>query len=173
MTAALHGDPASCSQVGGSLRRLAADLRSAGAASGEAHTLLGEDWSGRVARSVGRRTRTLVDAASAATEELDRVGSLLQDHATDLAEALQQARAVEEAAQQAGLAVADGRVVPRWGVAGVADEEALGVREARRSELQAQLDHAVLQLTRRRARLTAALEAARSVLAHHSAALRE
>jgi hypothetical protein len=115
----------------------------------------------------------VVDAAAAAAEELDRAGALLQDHATDLADALQQARAVEEAAQQAGLAVADGRVVLRWGVAGVADEEALEVREERRSELQAQLDHAVLQLARRRARLTAALEAARSVLADHSAALRE
>jgi hypothetical protein len=97
----------------------------------------------------------------------------LQDHATDLAEALQQARAVEEAAQREGLAVADGRVVPRWGVAGVADEAALDAREARRSDLQTQLDHAVLQLSRRRARLTAALEAAHSTLADHGAALRE
>jgi hypothetical protein len=173
VTIALHGDPASCSQAGGSLRRLAAHLRSATDVAAQAQAVLGEDWSGRVARGVGRRTAVVVDAATAAADELDRVGALMQDHATDLAEALQQARAVEEAAQQEGLAVADGRVVPRWGVAGVADEAALDAREARRSDLQTQLDHAVLQLSRRRARLTAALEAARSTLADHGAALRE
>lgn len=173
MTAALHGDPGSCSQVGGSLRRLATALRSAAGRTAHEHEQLADEWSGRVARALGRRTVVVVDAATTAAEELDRVGAQLQDHATDLAEALQDVRAVEEAAQAAGLAVTDGRVVPRWGVAGVANEDAVDVREERRAELQARLDHTVLQLSRRRARLTATLEAARTVLADHAAALRE
>lgn len=172
MTAALHGDPGSCSQVGGSLRRLATELRSAARRTAHEHEQVAHEWSGRVARDLGRRTGAVVDAATTAAEELDRVGAQLQDHATDLAEALQEARAVEEAAQTAGLAVTDGRVVPRWGVAGVADEDTVDVREARRAELTARLDHTVLQLSRRRARLTATLETARTVLADHAATLR-
>jgi hypothetical protein len=131
------------------------------------------EWSGRVARTVGRGSRTLLDATSAAAAELDRTGALLQDHATDLAEALHDSRAVAARAEAEGLTVTDGRVVPRWGVAGIADEDALTAREARRAELQAELDHVTLQLSRRRARVAAALEAASAVLAHHSAALRE
>lgn len=173
MTAAVQGDPASCSQVGGSLRRLAARLRAAASPVAAAHDELGVEWSGRVARTVGRGTRSAIDATWATATELDRTGALLQDHATDLAEALQDARAVEQRAQAAGLAVDDGRVVPPWGVSGVADEATQATREQRRAELQAELDHVVLRLTRRRARLTAALETARAVLADHSAALRE
>lgn len=173
MTAAVHGDPASCSQAGGSLRRLAAELRAATSPAAAAHDDLGVEWSGRVARTVGTGSRAVLDATSAAAAELDRTGALIQDHATDLAEALHDARAVEARAQAEGLTVTDGRVVPRWGVAGVADEDALAAREARRAELQAELDHVVLQLGRRRARLAAALEAASTALADHSAALRE
>jgi hypothetical protein len=173
VTAAVHGDPASCSHVGGSLRHLAARLRTATTRAQDAQTDLGEEWSGRVARTVGRRTAVVVETATAAAAELDRTGALLQDHATDLAEALQSVRAVEERAQGLGLSVIDGRVEPRWGVTGVADEDALAAREQRRAELQAELDHVVLQLSRRRARLASALEAAQSTLADHSAVLRE
>lgn len=173
MTAAVYGDPASCSQVGGSLRHLASRLRAASSPVAAAHDDLDVEWSGRVARTLGRGTRAVLDATSAAATELDRTGALLQDHATDLAEALQDVRAVEQRAQAAGLSVDNGRVVPPWGVSGVADESAQAAREQRRDELQAELDRVVLQLGRRRARLTAALEAARAVLADHSAALRE
>jgi hypothetical protein len=58
-------------------------------------------------------------------------------------------------------------------VAGVADEAAAAAREAQRDDLQARLDRAVLHLTRRRSRLAASLEAARAVLAGHSADLRQ
>jgi hypothetical protein len=70
------------------------------------------------------------------------------------------------------LAVAEGQVVLPWGVAGVADVGASAAREEQRAALQAQLDRVVLQVTRRRARLTASLEDARVVLAEHSATLR-
>ena len=172
MSAAVHGDPASCSQVGGSLRRLASQLRAAGAQVQATQAELADEWSGRVARTVGRGSATVVEATTAAAAELDRAGALLQDHATDLAESLQEVRALEERAQVAGLSIQDGRVVLRWGVSGVADEDALAAREARRTGLQAELDRVVLQLGRRRARLTAALEAATALLADHSSLLR-
>ena len=172
MSAAVHGDPASCSQVGGSLRRLASQLRAAGSQVQTTQAALADEWSGRVARSVGRGATTVVEAATAAAAELDRAGALLQDHATDLAESLQEVRALEERAQAAALSIQDGRVVPQWGVSGVADEDALAAREARRAELQSELDRVVLQLGRRRARLTAALEAATALLADHSSLLR-
>ena len=173
MTIAVHGDPASCSQAGGSLRRLASELQAATNRAAGLHRALDEEWSGRVARAVGRGSRALLEASSSTAAELDRAGALLQDHATDLAEALQEVRAVEERAQAAGLAVAEGRVVLPWGVAGVADEAAAAAREAQRDDLQARLDRAVLHLTRRRSRLAASLEAARAVLAGHSADLRQ
>lgn len=172
MTIAVHGDPASCSQAGGALRRLASQLQAASTRAADAQRSLDEEWSGRVARTVGRGCRTLAEEASATAAELDRAGALLQDHATDLAEALQEVRAVEQLAEVAGLSVDRGRVRPPWGVTGLADEAGSAVRETRRAELQTQLDRAVLHLTRRRTRLAASLDAARSVLADHSAALR-
>lgn len=173
MSAAVHGDPASCSQVGGSLRRLASQLRAAGTRAQTTQTELVDEWSGRVARTVGRGTSTVLDATTAAAAELDRTGALLQDHATDLAESLQEVRALEERARAVGLSVDDGRVAPQWGVTGVADHDALATRETRRTELQSELDRVVLQLGRRRARLTAALETATTLLADHSRLLRE
>lgn len=173
MTIAVHGDPASCSQAGGSLRRLASELKAATGRAAEAHRSVDEEWSGRVAHAVGRGCRLLLDASSATAVELDRAGAQLQEHATDLAEALQEVRAVKQLAGAAGLAVVEGRVVLPWGVAGVADVGTSAAREEQRAALQAQLDRAVLQLTRRRSRLTASLEDARVVLAEHSATLRQ
>ncbi len=173
MTIAVHGDPASCSQAGGSLRRLASELKAATGRAAEAHRSVDEEWSGRVAHTVGRGCRLLLETSSATAVELDRAGAQLQEHATDLAEALQEVRAVEQLAGAAGLAVAEGRVVLPWGVAGVADVGASAAREEQRAALQAQLDRAVLQLTRRRSRLTASLEDARVVLTEHSATLRQ
>jgi hypothetical protein len=173
VTIALHGDPASCSQAGGSLRRLASELRAATARAAEAHRSLDEEWSGRVAHTVGRGCRALLEASAAAAAELDRAGAQLQEHATDLAEALQEVRTVEQRAGATGLAVAEGQVVLPWGVAGVADVGASAAREEQRAALQAQLDRVALQVTRRRARLTASLEDARVVLAEHSATLRQ
>jgi hypothetical protein len=173
VNASVHGDPASCSQVGGSLRRLASQLRAAGSQVQATQADLVDEWSGRVARTVGRGTTTVGEATTAVAAELDRTGALLQDHATDLAEALQEVRALEQRAGAVGLSVVDGRVTPRWGVSGVADHDALAAREARRSELQSELDRVALHLARRRARLTAALEAATALLADHSSLLRE
>jgi hypothetical protein len=172
MTMVVHGDPASCSQTGGALRRLASRLAAAGRRAEHAGAELDEAWSGRVARGVGQRQRLLVDSARSVAAELDRAGSALQAHATDLAETLQELRAIEGQAAAAGLRIVEGRVELPWGVRGVAEEEAAALRESRRADLQSQLDRVVLLHVRRRARLAAAAEVARAVLAEHAAGLR-
>jgi hypothetical protein len=171
MTGAVHGDPASCSQTGGALRRLASRITAATGRAEHAGAALDEVWSGRVAREIGQRQRLLVDTARGVAAELDRAGSALQEHATDLAETLQELRAIEESAAAAGLRVVDGRVELPWGVRGVADEGAAAARESRRADLQAQLDRVVMLHARRRARLCGSVEAARAVLAEHATGL--
>ena len=121
MTAPLHGDPASCSQTGGALRRLASTLEAASVRAGQAGSHAEESWTGRVARDIGKRRGLLVETTQTTAAQLDRTGMALQAHATDLAEALHEARAVEERATVAGLRVVDGQVRLPWGVSGVAD----------------------------------------------------
>jgi hypothetical protein len=75
---------------------------------------------------------------------------VLQDHATDLADLVARARALEERARAAGLEVRDGRVERAWGVTGAADADADRAREASRGALQADLDLVLAQHTRRR-----------------------
>ena len=166
------GDPASCSLVGGSLRRLATTLRTSGRATRAA--LAAPDL-GRPGTVVARARRQLTgvdDAAAATAEELDRVGSALQDHAADLAEAIADVRAVAARADSAGLQVADGRVVPAWGVIGVADPPADSTREEQRRALQSELDRLLAVLAARRHRLASTVAASSSVLADHARALR-
>jgi hypothetical protein len=175
VSAGLQGDPGSCSQAGGSLRRLASRLESAATraerTSGEVAPG-SEPWTGRVARDLGRRQRALVDAARATSAQLDRVGSALQEHSSDLAEALQELRDLEGRAAAAGLRVVDGRVELQWGVAGVADAGDTAARHDLRDELQTRVDRVLLLLARRRARVAEALEAARQALADEAAAVR-
>lgn len=172
MSAALAGDPASCSQAGGSLRRLATALRDA-----EARMTTGFDdpelaWSGRAATTARRSWGRLSLASRTLADELDRVGSQLQDHAADLAEAVHVARHVEDRAAAAGLRQVDGRLTPAWGVTGVADSAAVAAQEATRASLQAELDTALVQLGRRRARLAAVTEASGERILEQTAALR-
>jgi hypothetical protein len=172
VTGPLAGDPASCSLAAGSLRRLASQLQASGARTAGAGDDLDSASSGRVVRGLGRRRALLLEAAHTTAAELDRTGSLLQDHATDLAEALQELRAVESLAVEHGLDVADGRVALRWGVSGLADPSAAAALEQTRAGLQARLDSAALHLGRRRARLADSLEQVRVALAARSAELR-
>lgn len=172
MTALLHGDPASCSQTGGALRRLASTLEAASVHVGQAGSPAEESWTGRVARDIGKRNRLLVETAQATAAQLDRTGMALQAHATDLAEALHEARAVEERATVAGLRVVDGQVRLPWGVSGVADAASVTVLQDQRDLLQAELDRAAVLLARRRQRLVGTLTAARVELAEQALALR-
>ncbi|MEO5981227.1 MAG: hypothetical protein ABIQ13_02815 [Pedococcus sp.] len=166
------GDPASCSRVGGSLRQLATALRTNGRAT---HTAIADpalQRPGTVVARARRRLTGLDDAATVAAHELDRVGSALQDHAADLAEAGADVRAVVARAESAGLRVADGRLAPAWGVSGVADGPADATREEQREALQSELDRLLAVLAARRHRLAATMAASSSLLADHATALR-
>lgn len=172
MTALLHGDPGSCSQTGGALRQLASTLEAASVRVGQAGSHAKESWTGRAARDIGRRHGLLVETAQAAAAQLDRTGMALQAHATDLAEALHEVRAVEERATVAGLRVVDGQVRLPWGVSGVADAASVSGLQDQRDLLQAELDRAAVLLARRRQRLVEILTAARVELAEQARALR-
>ena len=173
----VHGDPASLSQTGGALRQLASRLRTTGRG---AHTAfddaLAEDAAGgrrdRVVVAARRQYDAVDAAAAAAAVELDRAGSAVQAHASDLAEAVAKARAVAARADAAGLRVVDGVVLPAWGVAGVADGSATQSREQVQSQLQAELDQLGVLLARRRSALVSALADSRDLLAGHAARLR-
>jgi hypothetical protein len=175
MTDAVRGDPASCSQAGGALRRLAARLR---VAPGPTLAALRQDAGavparpGPVLGHARRQVDALDDATSDLVAQLDRIGSALQAHATDLAEAVAQARGVVGRAEAAGLRVHDGRVAPAWGVTGVADQDASAARAATAASLQAELDRVVAVLGRRRRRLTAVLSDSTGVLTDRALRLR-
>ncbi|HET7820059.1 MAG TPA: hypothetical protein VFL10_00925, partial [Ornithinibacter sp.] len=104
------GDPASLSACAGTARSVAERL--AGHATGvrTASDELGEGWAGRTSAATRRRTADLATATDVTAGQLDRVGRVLQDHATDLADLVARARALEERARAAGLEVRDGRV---------------------------------------------------------------
>ncbi|KRE57201.1 hypothetical protein [Phycicoccus sp. Soil748] len=170
---AVAGDAASCSRVGGSLRRLAASLRTeARAVDAVVAQAREEPRPGAVVVRSLRRAGRLGDAAAAAAHELDRVGSVLQDHAADLAEAVADARRLEARAEAAGLRVVDGVVAPVWGVSGLADVAATADREQVRAELQRELDQLRHVLAARRQRLASAVTASTDVLAGHADGLR-
>ena len=166
------GDPASCSRVGGSLRRLATSLRTSGRATHAAIADPALHRPGTVVARARMRITGLDDAAEAAAHELDRVGSALQDHAADLAEAIADVRAVVTSAESVGLRVSEGRLAPAWGVSGVADAPADATRAEQRDALQSELDRLLTVLSARRRRLAATMTTSGSVLADHAAALR-
>jgi hypothetical protein len=166
------GDPASCSRVGGSLRQLATALRTSGRATHTALTHPDLQRAGTVVARARRRLTALDDATSVAAQELDAVGSALQDHAADLAEAVADVRAVVARAESVGLRATDGRLVPAWGVSGVADVLSDASREDQRDALQRELDRLLAVLGARRRRLAATVTASTAVLADHAGALR-
>ena len=172
MTGTVPGDPASCSQAGGALRQLAARLR---VAAGPAHDGFGRDEGPRADRvelAARRRLDLVEEALAASTSELDRVGSALQRHASELAEAVAASRVLVARARAAGLDVVDGTVVPAWGVTGVADGTADAVRDATAAALQAELDAVRHALATGWAQLGAAAAAAQHTLASHAVAVR-
>ena len=117
MTAALHGDPGSCSQVGGSLRRLATELRSAARRTAHEHEQVAHEWSGRVARDLGRRTGAVVDAVqlvrlpyhlSALTQAAARAAIAQRDALLATVEAIKEQRdRIVGTLRERGIKVAD------------------------------------------------------------------
>jgi hypothetical protein len=144
------GDPASVSACAGTARSVAARLGESASGVRTASDRIGDGWSGRASAATRRRAADFAAAADAAAAQLDRVGQVLQDHATDLADLVARGRTVAERAAAAGLEVRDGTVVIAWGVSGTADAHADRAREVTRAALQAELDLVLAQHVRRR-----------------------
>jgi hypothetical protein len=172
VTIPVSGDPASCSQLGGSLRQLATRLRSTGRAAHEAFDNGDGARPGPVVVQARRRVDVLDAAAATAAREVDRVGTALQAYASDLAEAIAHSRLLAERAEAAGLRVVDGELAAAWGVSGVADGLASTQQKALRDRLQDELDSVTALVGQRRHRLAAALRESQAALATHAGALR-
>ena len=172
MSGPLSGDSASCSQLGGMLRQLATRLRSTGRSAHNAFDNGDSARPGPVLVAARRRVDLVDAAAAAAAREVDRIGTALQAHATDLAEALATGRRLTARAEAAGLRVTDGELAAAWGVSGVADESANASQQGTREQLQHELDAVASLLAQRRHRLCATLRESQDVLATHAGALR-
>ncbi len=172
MTTPLLGDPASVSALAGALRRTAVQL----AADGERLTGALDDvapgWSG--SRSVQVRRRADVTAVQAVrmAAALDEAGRALQTAATDLAASIAHLRALEEAADAAGLEMRDGTVTKGWGITGVADAGAVHDENHARERLQERVHSAVTTLGRQRSRSAADCAHATQLLREAATALR-
>jgi hypothetical protein len=171
---AVAGDPASCSQLGGALRRIAAELRTSGEALHREVVTFGStgERPPPVVQRSRRRAAALDDAAAAAARELDAAGTALQGHAADLGEAVAAVRDLTEQARSAGLRVSDTEVSASWGVTGLADSAASAARDDRRIALQAELDQTLTVLAHRRGRLATTLQTAADTLARQADELR-
>ncbi len=144
------GDPASLSACAGTVRSVSQRLADRATGVRTASDALRERWAGRTSAATRRRAADLAAATEAAAGQLDRVGRVLQDHATDLADLVARGRAIEERARAAGLEVREGRVEIGWGVTGPADADTDRERAATRLALQAELDLVLAQHVRRR-----------------------
>ena len=166
------GDPASLSACGAVARSVAEQLGGRATGVRTASGLLGEGWTGRTSAATRRRAAALADATDACGAQLDTLGRVLQDHATDLADLVARARSVEERARAADLDVRDGRVVVGWGVTGTADARSDLARDEVREELQAELDLVLAQHRRRRDWVLGVLRDSTTALSHLSHRLR-
>ena len=144
------GDPASVSACALTARAVAERLGRQATGVRTAYEAVGVGWTGRRSVAARRAGGALAQACDETAGELDRVGGLLQDHATDLADLVARARAVEERAAAAGLEVRDGRVERAWGVTGSADAVADRSLEETRSMLQREVELLLAQHRRRR-----------------------
>ncbi len=166
------GDPASLSACAGTARSVAERLGDHATGVRTASDRLRDGWAGRTSASTRRRAADLAAATDTTAAQLDRVGRVLQDHATDLADLVARGRALTERARAAGLEVRDGSVEIGWGVTGAADVDADRARAAARSALQAELDLVLAQHQRRRDWVLGVLRDSTSALADVSHGLR-
>lgn len=153
MTPALiHGDPVSCSRVGGAMRRESSRLRqhaqSLDDALGELAAWDGPDADGTMTAVVA--IAASLDALRATADDLDQAGAAVQRYATDLAESHELGRRAELRVVAAGLLLDETRVIEPWGPAGAREAE---LRRAKVPEVQARVDLATAQVGRARGRL--------------------
>ena len=167
------GDAASLSACAVTARAVARDLGGRAPGMRRASEALGQRWTGRTSAATRRSGAGLAEASGATASELERVGGILQDHATDLADLVGRARAVEERAAAAGLEVRDGRVERAWGVTGQADAAADRSLEETRVALQGEVDLLLAQHRRRRDFVLGVLRESTATLAGVSHRLRE
>jgi hypothetical protein len=144
------GDPGSLSACAATAASVGRRLGARAQALGPEVDALGEGWAGRASVSTRRRGSALAAASTSAAGELTRVAGVLQDQASDLADVLARARAVEERAAAAGLEVRDERVVPVYGVRGEADAATQHAQGELAARLQGELDLVLAQHRRRR-----------------------
>jgi uncharacterized protein YukE len=122
------GDPASCSTLGGALRRQAESLRERRTALWHSATGL-HGWTGPAADAFVERLRLQLGEVDQMVSRLDDLGAALQAYATDLAHARAQGDLAMDYVSRHGLTLdAEGAVRPRSGP--VAVEVAIGRREA-------------------------------------------
>lgn len=165
------GDPGACSSAGAWLGGLSRQLDRSEQHAHSAGTV-DEAWTGRAAREAGRRHTALLTAATSTRDLVAELGTVLQDHATDLTAATADVRRIRERAAEAGLTVHDDRVQAPWGISGVADATDTADRDERVARLQRDLDLGLTQLARRRDRLTQALQRLTTALAEVGTTLR-
>ena len=143
MVTPLRGsDPGSVSRLGGILRSTAAALARDGAEL--------------------RPGTPLATLCSTTTIHLDAIGSALQLHAQELAEAAVARSRLRDRATAAGLDLTEWSITEPFGVVSA---EAAARRTAERAPLQAQADRLASQVARTRSRLARELAQARAHLA--------
>ena len=148
----IHGDHASCSRIGGAMRRESARLRQ--------HAQSLDDALAEVAACEGPDAYAALSAVTAITgllvalrataDDLDQAGAAVQRYATDLAEAHELGRRAQLRVIAAGLLLDGTRVAEPWGPASAHEAE---LRRAQVSEVQARVDQATAHVGRARARL--------------------
>jgi hypothetical protein len=156
----VEGDPASCSALGGALRRRAATLRERRTALRHSASGL-VDWSDPAADAMAERLSVLLGEVEQMARRLDDVGAALQAYATDLAHAREQGAVAADSAVRQGLVIDDlGTVHPAPGPTRL---EAVAHREAAVPLVQHQVDGALGEARaaahRLRRRTTSALHA--------------
>ena len=167
------GDPASLSACARTSREVGRKLEEHATGVRTAYREVGEGWTGRTSAVTRRAGAGLADAVSTTGTELDHVGRVLQDQATDLADLVARARSLEERARAGGFEVRDGRVEQSWGVTGAADAGDERERERVRTVLQAYLDLVLAQHRRRRDWVLEVLRGSTATLAEVSRGQRQ
>lgn len=159
----VEGDPASCSALGGALRRRAALLRERRTALRHSTSAL-VGWGDPAGNPLVERLRALLSEVDQMAGRLDDVGAALQAYATDLAHARDNGVRAAEAAAGQGLVVDDfGTVHPQPGPTRM---DVAARRDAAVPLVQHQVDGAIGEARaaahRLRRRTTSALHALRS-----------
>jgi len=150
MVTTLRGtDPGSVSRLGGLLRTTADTL------SGDLAAL--------------PATSLLAQLATATADQVDAIGSALQVHAQELAEAAAAYSRLQERAAALGLIVTDWTVTEPFGLIG---SDVAARRGVERPQVQAQADRLASRLARGRAQLARQLAQASQQVARASAAAR-